>query len=773
MTNNSLTVSDLSRLLGVTKRAVTKRAKKESWPHEEHKGRGGKVRTYPLLSLPLEIQLIYNKGIAQGVPGTHNLPAVSHTILPALPDPADRDTGPVLAEEQYENALAKADLMRYYLAAIKKVPRGKKTDARDEFMLAYNSGIAYPKIYKALGPVAWQTIEGWKRVYGKGKDPLVLADGRGYWKRGSRRMNLSDEQKKILLSCILSPNSPGISEAIRMARAVMNTLSIADGHSDATYRRWLGDWQTDNKSLWVFSREGGKAWNDTCAYYIERDYSLINVGDIVVADGHILNFEIINPWTGKPKRMMLIVWLDMKSSYPLGWEIMPTENTQAISSALRRAILRLGKYPKVAYLDNGRAFKARFFKGSDFEQEGFDGLYRILGIQTIFAWPYHGQSKTVERFFGSFAEIERWAPTYVGTSIERKPPRMMRGEKLHRKVYDKLTGGEGITLEQAHRAIASWFDVYASRPQRGHLEGRTPLEVFEAGKGPGVDKSELTYLMMKTEYRQIGRNGITICGQNYYAPALHSRRHSGIVRYDDQDRSVVYVFDQHDRFICEASPVEKVHPAAYILGTDEDRERLTRHIEMKKQQEKEASASARRFLETEVMPQTQRMLEAAGLTLQGPKIEPPGTENVRYLSAPSDSEKALQKEIDAILAKKRAERTQEQEETEKRIAEGMRQYHESLGRGIDRRDINPDIEIPEEDILKDDPKIWQVLPDMEEKDRYEKLAEFEVRGWMIPKQWQAFMSYFEQTPEYQENKDFYDEHRARIACMYQLEVEHK
>jgi len=767
MTNDiSLTVADVSSLLGVTKQAVAKRAQKESWPHVEHKGRGGKVRRYDLHSLPLEIQLLYNKGIANGVPGVNGRLSPSPSVIPQDGDasylPSAPGASPPLAEGQYQNALAKADLLRFYLAAMKKAPWGKKQDARDEFILAYKSGIAYPKLYKVLGEVSWKTIEGWKKLYELKKDALALADSRGYWKRGSRELTLSDDNKKILLACALNPNRPRLSEAIRMARAVMNVQGIANGYSDATYRRWLLDWESMNHPLWVFSREGAKAWNDKCAYYIERNYDLINVGDILVADGHILNFEIINPWTGKPKRMTLIVWKDMKSNFPLGWEIMPTEDTYAISSALRRAILRLGKYPKVAYLDNGRAFKARFFRGADFDQEGFEGLYERLGMKTIFAWPYHGQSKTVERFFGSFAELERWSPSYVGTSIPKKPPRMMRGEKLHSKVHEKLTGGEGVTLEQAHRAVASWFDIDVQRPQRGHLNGQAPIELFEAGKGSGVDPNELQSLMLDFEVRNIKRNGISFLGQHYYDPALYSRRHPVIVRYDIQDPSCVYVFEKSGEFICEARPVEKVHPAANILGTEEDQERLKKHIELKKHQEKLASASARNFLETEVMPQTQRMLEEAGLTMQGPRAE---AENIKYLPAPTASEKALKKEVDAILAKQRAEKTKEEEETEKRLAEGIRQHRESL---LCKKDINP-----EEDILKDDPKIWKVLPKMHEIDRYEKLAEFEVRGWLIPKQWQAFMSYFEQTPEYLDNQDYFDEHRARIVVMYQLEAENK
>jgi putative transposase len=471
--------------------------------------------------------------------------------------------------------------------------------------------------------------------------------------------------------------------------------------------------------------------------------------------------------------MTLIVWLDMKSSFPLGWEIMPTENTQAISAALRRAIIALGKYPQVAYLDNGKAFKSRFFNNTEFDESGFEGLYKRLGMKTIFAWPYHGQSKTVERFFGTFAELERWAPTYSGTSIENKPPRMMRGEKLHRRLYNKVVGDNVLTMEQAHRAIAAWFEQYAQRPQRGHLEGRSPADWFLEEKGPGVDKAELTYLMMTRTCRAIRQNGISlpICkkhtnqpGTNYYHPALYGRRHTAIVKYDIQDPSIIYVFDQNNEFICEATPIEKDHPAAYILGTSEDQEKLKKHIELKKHQEKEAGSVTKEILELEVLPAHQRQMEAVYANATPPK-EIAG--NVRRIPHLSDDAKKLEKEMAATLLKQSEEKAEKEKATQARIAEGMKQYHESLGKTIRRQDMHPDVVIEHEDILDDSPEIWKVLPQMPENHRYEKLVEFEVRGWVIPKQWMAFMSYFEQTQEYLDRIDYYEEHRGRVVEMFQ------
>jgi putative transposase len=102
----------------------------------------------------------------------------------------------------------------------------------------------------------------------------------------------------------------------------------------------------------------------------------------------------------------------------------------------------LGKAPKVAYLDNGKAFKAKVFtdKNVDFEEAGFYGMFARLGIEAMFAWPYNAQSKVVERFFGTFNEVERLMPTYTGASIQDKPAHMMRNERLHKELHKKRYG---------------------------------------------------------------------------------------------------------------------------------------------------------------------------------------------------------------------------------------------------------------------------------------------------------------------------------------------
>ena len=123
-------------------------------------------------------------------------------------------------------------------------------------------------------------------------------------------------------------------------------------------------------------REGEKALNDKVEPYIERDLSKIEVGDVLVADGHVLNFEVINPFTGKPTRATLVGFLDWKSTALVGYEIMMSENTQCIASALRNAILNLGKIPKIVYQDNAERLRLNIFSIVILMKKGLTGYMK-------------------------------------------------------------------------------------------------------------------------------------------------------------------------------------------------------------------------------------------------------------------------------------------------------------------------------------------------------------------------------------------------------------
>lgn len=585
--------------MGKSKRAVQIQADREDWPYKNGTNR---AKRYIVSSLPQDIQLrIAGADAPRG--GGRDLPfapdprpliynGIGVASMPAVGSPDLPD---------YKNriALARADLVRHYTIAKEEAKkRGeKKTQAAALYIKGYNTGQLHPHLFDILGRLSVKTVEAWALKFKRANyDYTVLAPGWGT-RSGVRKM--TDTEYNMALSYLLHPNQLRISEVIRLTRMTLKKRGMPCQAGPATLRRALQEFKRNHYDQYVFCREGEKALNDKCLPYLERDISLLDVGDVLVADGHTLNFQILHPFTGKPVRLTLLTWYDWASCYPVGQEIMPTENIQCVAASLRKAIMCIGKVPKVAYLDNGRAFKAKCFTSTDidFEEAGFYGMFARLGIETVFAWPYHGQSKTVERFFGTFAEMERLMPTYSGTSIEHKPAHMLRNEKLHKKIHEKKYGGWVPTAAEAMQMVNGWVADYAQRPH-ATLKGLCPGEVLEAGRGPGVDEAALRFLMLSMEVKTVNRNGIRFMGRNYYDDALYGYRDRVMIRYDLEDLDRVWVYDKTgNRLLCEAPALEPVHPIARLTGKPTDLAVVKEGIKQKQALKRGTESVARAYVE--------------------------------------------------------------------------------------------------------------------------------------------------------------------------------
>ena len=605
------TSKELVQLLDCAVQSINRAGKRDSWQSRPRSGRGG-GNEWLVSSMPQATQeAIRNaeerKAIEEESAKSAALPEVldAKTNLAVLP-PNKRQA--ILYDKRRKKAMLKDDLLVLYLKWQRK--HGATVAQKDAFILAYKNG-AWPELLAALGPkISWKTIEHWKLERKEAGTLLVLTDARGIAHRG--KSMITEKHEGIILGQVLDGDRQ-ISTCIRIIQARCRAENI-DVPSEDTIRRWVKNYSETCFGEWTLFRQGEKAFNDKCLISILRDWRLVKVGDIVIADGHTLNFESINPETGKPCRMTLLLFLDAASRYPLGWEVMATENVDCISSAFRRACINLGKFPRVIYIDNGKAFRAKYFKGcEDFKQAGFLGLYRDLGCDVIHAWPYHGESKPIERFFGTMHELEELMPSYTGWDIAHKPARLHCNEKLHRALHKKLGRGP-LTLEETHQQIADWFAAYSLRPQtRTHLMGKTPNEIFMAGRGPGVDMERLTLMMLQKEIRTISKNGIRLFGRLYWSEELANRRHSVMVRYDMQlSPFTVLVYDPEGNFICEARDrlhyriAAGIHPAAQILGTETQAQGLTEALELKKRQEREGKAGIKQIVESIIIPETQQ-----------------------------------------------------------------------------------------------------------------------------------------------------------------------
>lgn len=492
-------------------------------------------------------------------------------------------------EKAKQNALAKLDLIRKWQEFRRKAVN--KLQADYDFVKLHNSSNSY--LFSVLGKISRGSLHRWKASLDGTEDYTRLIPNYKYVSVNEYRTCLTDEEIKIFMSLLLHPNRICIGKAIALTKYKLKEQGQSFIPADITFRRYAKWFKENNYDKWVLARDGEKALSDKVEPYIKRDASLLDVGDILVADGHKLAFQVINPFTGKPCRATLVGFLDWKSTALVGYEIMLEENIQCIASALRNAIIKLDMIPKIVYQDNGRAFRAKYFTDDKgFGELGFYGLYAKLGIETVFARPYNARSKVIERFFKEFQEgFEKLMPSYVGSSIINKPAYLKRNEKFHSNLHNDYIP----TIEETIKMIDMWLKFKNSQPCT-NAPNMTIAEVLENRKKQNIDKNLLDDLMLATEVKTIQRNGVRFLNCDYFDERLYGLRGKVLVKYNLFDLTSVKVFTPKGEYLCTAERVTETHPMAKILGTVEDLEDYKQKIQKQQKLKRKTINSVKKLL---------------------------------------------------------------------------------------------------------------------------------------------------------------------------------
>jgi putative transposase len=456
---------------------------------------------------------------------------------------------------------------------------GLNRDIINQVLGRYNSGSFLTDIFKNLRHVSWQTLYRWMKAFNNfGIDGLIPQYG------GEGKSKVTEHEKNFLLTLLVVPPETGqnrlkVAFAIKLLKKHFKNVGLESPSSPRTLHRYINEFVILHGPLWELARKGEKALDDNYLPFIPRDRNRLEVGDVLVADGHRMNLQVINPFTGKPVRPVVVFFMDWRSGFPTGWEIMLEEDTQCIASAARNAILTLGKLPKIIYVDNGRAFKSRFFASKvNLTDTEIAGMFARLNVLVKFTQPYNAKAKINERFHRTFNDwFERLFPSYVGASILDKPPYMLRNEKLHRSLHSDWIP----KISEVNENLFKFREFFIDQPSRG-LDGQTPREIFDAGKGPGVDPGELFNQMLDIKIENIHRNGFTIFGCDWFDDALYGYRQPVIIKYSFFDLSQIFVFTLKGDPLCVVKPIPKCHPMAFELGTPKDMADVKRQIARKR-----------------------------------------------------------------------------------------------------------------------------------------------------------------------------------------------
>ena len=547
-----ITTKELAEIKGISERAVRKSIAKNKYVVRKSS------KSYEILVTSLE-----------------------ESVRKKVTERREKSTAPVpisyvVPEDQKKLALAKYDLIKKWDEF--RNEKKNKTVAGKDFLEAYNNNCICEELFIWVGKVAIGTIYEWhKKLREYNGDWHCLINNYKFGEK-TKKTTLTEAEQSELLKNLLHPNQLNIGKAIKYTKMALAQRGFTNLCCDLTYRRFANNYKAEHYDVWVEAREGNKALHDKVLPYITRDVSKLEVGDVIVGDGHRLAFFVKNPYTGNPVRPTLVAYQDWKSGGFVGFEMMLEENTQCIASALRNSIINLGKVPRFVYQDNGKAFKAKYFM-----ENGISGLFTNLGIQPIYAKPYNAKAKPIERLFRELQDsFEVMLPSYTGTSIVKKPAQLKRNEQLHKELF-KLNIP---TIEQVILVLDAWLQKYHYEQPCPHVEGKTIGEVLNFGRGEGVNIETLDDFMMVREIKKIQRNGIKFLKSDYYDPALYGYKKNVIIKYSLFNLSSIKVFKLSGEFICEAKRVEPINPIANYMGAPKDIEDLKQQTKMKKQLEK-------------------------------------------------------------------------------------------------------------------------------------------------------------------------------------------
>lgn len=499
-------------------------------------------------------------------------------------------------------ALARLDLIHKWLEFRKKSTN--KLQADYDFVKLHNTSNSH--LFEVLGKISRGSLHRWHGMLNGTEDYTKLLPQYKYSSIDDYRTVLTDEEIKIFMGLLLHPNRLSIGKAISLTRYKLKEQGQSFIPADITFRRYAKWFKDNNYDKWILARDGEKVLSDKVEPYIKRDASLLEVGDILVADGHKLAFQVINPFTGKPTRATLVGFLDWKSTALVGYEIMLEENTQCIASALRNAIINLDMIPKIVYQDNGRAFRAKYFTDDrGFSELGFQGLYSKLGIETVFARSYNARAKVIERFFKEFQEgFEKLLPSYIGSSINNKPAYMMRNEKFHKNLHNDFIP----TNEETIKMIDMWLNFKNSQTCP-NAPNKTIAEVLEDRKCQNINIDTLDDLMLATEVKTIQRNGIRFLNCDYFDERLYGFKNKVLIKYNLFDLTRIKVYSPKGEYLCTAERVTETHPMARILGDVKDYEDYKQKIEKQRKLRRKTINSVKqyfsndevKFLETKIV----------------------------------------------------------------------------------------------------------------------------------------------------------------------------
>ena len=313
----------------------------------------------------------------------------------------------------------------------------------------------------------------------------------------------------------------------------------------------------------------------------QRDKSALRALEAVNADGH--KFDVFVKWPdGTIGRPLMVAWQDIYSGKMLSYRVGQTENAVSVRLSLRDMLDQYG-IPADAYLDNGRAFAAKWLSGGTPTRYRFKvkpedplGVLTALGVTIHWTTPYHGQSKPIERAFRDLCEDVAKHPAFAGAYTGNNP-----------QAKPENYGSKAVPIAEFMAVLNQEMLAHNARPgRRSQVCGgkrsfdEAFAESYAAGPVTRATNEQLRECLMAAERMTAHRldGSVKIEGNRYWCEDLNQVAGKSVtVRFDpDRLHGSVVIYNEAGEFLAEAACIQPVGFGDKTAAADHAKARASR-----------------------------------------------------------------------------------------------------------------------------------------------------------------------------------------------------
>lgn len=498
MKNVWLDVKRIAQLMKLSERAIRfKIEKKElTFRYINACGRGGKKIEILLSSLPEEAQARY-AGLEPEIPNVDSL--YEYTSKQR----GDADNKYWIVELYQKNSMKVDEFIAWY---------------NNE----HNSNISSPQLFR------------WQKKFKEG-GVAALVDKRGEHRRGTTA--IPDSAWNYFYSLYMTQQKRGAQICYDWTKK-----EFPDIPSIYAFYRKL---KTIPEHAVTYYRDGENALRDILPS-MDRDKTDIQSNDIWYSDHHRIDVFTRNEDGSRICRMWLTVFFDARSNKVISYICRNADPDATVIKQTMKKGMEIHGIPREIYFDNGKDYRSKAFS-KDFPLS----LIHQLGIGSIYATAYHGQAKTVERFFKTFEDrFGKMFPTYTGKDAKNRPEEM--------RIANERILTVAVPMETFLQCLDNYMVDYNNTPSRGKdMEGKSPDKVYYQNlsvKREIMDRRALTILCGTFERRTVQKNGIAFKNREYQNDGLLPYfKKPVVINYDPDNMDELNVFDEDMRSICVAT----------------------------------------------------------------------------------------------------------------------------------------------------------------------------------------------------------------------------